>query len=330
MSQFLDIDDSILVKNLLLNERSQLSVGGSGDADKILGEERINILTPSDRLEQSQCKFIIPQPGLCVKTRELVTNQKIFINLCKADDVPEPDEYFTDEQICDILRDGSEEEVKDIRIPMSIGEKHLEPDNSGKTCPVFDIIINTNFFTQKVLTSETYRTFLIVVLIEAVDEKFKMELEKNDYVILQHKRSMGKLNPQLVKSRPRIKELKGKVTTTTSSSSPSLLVEPAKIPTSSNNNNKMLVEELDAKDLELECSIMQVSKDLAEAEIKLPNLKNHKKLFVTLGADRIIVDSPVGQLDVFVPLDIHQEKSKATFSVATGLLKLHLPLVIKP
>jgi len=325
MSQFLDIDDSILVKNLLLTDRAQLTAGGGGDANKALGEERINILTPSDRLEQSQCKFIIPQPGLCLKTRELVTNHKIFINLCKADDVPDPEEYFTDEQIYDILKEGSEEEVKDIRIPMSIGEKHLESDNSGKTCPVFDIVINSSFFNQKVLTSETYRTFLMVVIIEAVEEKFKMELEKQDYVILQHKKCIGKLNPQLVKSRPRIKELKGKVTSATSLP----LVETTKI-LSSSNNNRMLVEEIDAKDLQLECCITQVSKDLAEAEIKLPNLKNHKKLLVTLGADRIIVDSPVGQLDIFVPLDIHQEKSKATFSVATGVLKLQLPLVIKP
>jgi len=156
-------------------------------------------------------------------------------------------------------------------------------------------------------------------------------VDKTDYVILQHKKCIGKLNPHLVKNRPRIKELKGgKVTTTTSSSS--LLVEPAKIlsSSSSNTNSRMLVEEIDTKDLELDCCITQVSKDLAEAEIKLPNLKNHKKLLVTLGADRIIVDSPVGQLDIFVPLDIHQEKSKATFSVATGLLKLHLPLVLKP
>ncbi len=67
---------------------------------------------------------------MCIKTRELITNHKVFINLCKSDDVPEPDEYFTDEQLGNILSNGSDDEVDDIRLPMSLGEKHIENDKS--------------------------------------------------------------------------------------------------------------------------------------------------------------------------------------------------------
>jgi len=65
-----------------------------------------------------------------VKTREITTQHKVFINLCKSDDVPEPDDYFTDDQIAHILANGSDDEVSDIRLPMSIGEKHIEKDKS--------------------------------------------------------------------------------------------------------------------------------------------------------------------------------------------------------
>jgi hypothetical protein len=51
---------------------------------------------------------------------------------------------------------------------------------------------------------------------------------------------------------------------------------------------------------------------------------------VTLGADRIVVDTPVGSLDVFVPVDIHQEESRAEFNMDTDTLTLHLPLIVKP
>lgn len=65
-------------------------------------------------------------------------------------------------------------------------------------------------------------------------------------------------------------------------------------------------------------------------DILLITQRNPKKLTVTVGADRIIVDSPVGSLDVFVPLDIHQEECRAEFNVESEILSLHLPLVVKP
>jgi len=42
------------------------------------------------------------------------------------------------------------------------------------------------------------------------------------------------------------------------------------------------------------------------------------------------VDSPVGSIDVFVPMDIHQEESKAEYNLESNVLRLHLPLVTKP
>jgi len=327
MANFLDVDESIIARNLRFGNPSDetgndvLFPGSSS----IGGHHQPHIYTPSERLAQSQCKFIIPQPGICIKTREAVTNHKVFINLCKSDDVPEPDEYFTDDQLANILSTGSDDEVGDVRLPMSLGEKHFEKDKTGEQCPVFEVIINTVFFEKKIMTSDMYRTFLIVVTIEGLEEKFKMELDKNNYVVLQHKKCVGKLNPQLVKDKPRIKEVK--------SSSPRI-TEIGEIRRQATNNGnsgkKALVEEIDAKELKLDFTITQVSKDLAKAEIKLPDLKNSKKVNVTLGADRIIVDSPVGQLDIFVPLDIHQEDSKAEFNVETNMLILHLPLVVKP
>jgi hypothetical protein len=71
------------------------------------------------------CMVII---GLCIKTRETVTGQKVFINLCTSIDVPEPDEYYTDEQMSQALHEGTDEEVEAVRMPMSIGEKHIEKD----------------------------------------------------------------------------------------------------------------------------------------------------------------------------------------------------------
>jgi len=57
---------------------------------------------------------------------------------------------------------------------------------------------------------------------------------------------------------------------------------------------------------------------------------NPKKLSLTLGADRIILESPVGSLDIFVPFDIHQEKCRAEYNPEKETLTLQMPLMVKP
>jgi len=124
---------------------------------------------------------------------------------------------------------------------------------------VFDVVINKEFFDRKILVYEMYRTFLVVVMIEGLEEKFKIELDKDDYIILSHKKSMGKLNPHFVRNKPAIKELKTPIGIDLISGNSSI-------------SKKALVEEINTEEVQLECNIIQVSSDLAKAEIKLPNL----------------------------------------------------------
>lgn len=77
----------------------------------------------------------------------------------------------------------------------------------GVSCQAYDIIINTTFYKEKILTSNLYWTFLCVVSMEALDEKHKVDLEKNDYVVMKHKACHGKPQPQFVRDKARIREV---------------------------------------------------------------------------------------------------------------------------
>jgi len=68
--------------------------------------------------------------GLCVKTRNITEGDKIFMNLCISDDVPEPDLDLSDQELAEVLSDGTSEEMQNIRFPMSVGNKHVEIDKS--------------------------------------------------------------------------------------------------------------------------------------------------------------------------------------------------------
>lgn len=69
--------------------------------------------------------------GVCVKTKDLKTGQKFFINFCHSDDVPEPQLYYSDDELRKILSCGTDGEIDNVRIPISIGEKNVVTD-TGK------------------------------------------------------------------------------------------------------------------------------------------------------------------------------------------------------
>jgi len=324
MDTFLEVNEGYLENKLRLidvdpSDKSEPEfIWPAGPAPKIL--------TPSQRQEAAQCKFVIPNPGMCIKTRDEKTGKKVFVNLCHSEDVPEPQVHLTDQELADILDGGSNNEVDDIRFPMSIGDKRDEVDKAGKPSFACDCIVNAKFFRTKLLQSKVYQTFLIVVALEGIDEKHKMELDKNGYTILQNTKSYGKLTPQFLKSKANIREI--------DSSEP--LVGPglkSKSTTLSAANSKSstnsLIEVVSSKS-NLDITIIQVSEELAKAQIQFPPMRDPKKLEVEFGADRIIVNSPVGSLDVFVPLDIYQEKSKAEFNLATNILTLTIALFVMP
>lgn len=125
-----------------------------------------------------------------------------------------------------------------------------------------EVILNTNFFEQRMLGSEVYRTFVVVISMEGIDEKHKLNLEKSNYTILSNKKSVGKLNPHFVKAKPSIREL-----ASTGSNLSSNITN-----SSGTEQTKKLVEELATNESQLDFHITQFSNVAAKAEIKVPKL----------------------------------------------------------
>ncbi|PIO40874.1 hypothetical protein AB205_0205510, partial [Aquarana catesbeiana] len=88
-------------------------------------------------------KQIRPQPGFCIKTHTS-KKEKIFINICKSSQIPAaPD--LSEQELVTILES---DDPSGYRVPMSIGEPHVEVDNSGSGCTAYDIVINSSFFDK--------------------------------------------------------------------------------------------------------------------------------------------------------------------------------------
>jgi hypothetical protein len=74
-------------------------------------------------------------------------------------------------------------------IPLLIKPIRNTEDKSGSKAIVCDVIINSDFYVNKISCSELYKTFLITVTLETIEkDKYKGLIDKNDWVVLRNKK----------------------------------------------------------------------------------------------------------------------------------------------
>ena len=193
---FLDVQPELLT--------DQLSVVG-GAAERELSD----LTMPAEaaaRQRRSDALEIVPKPAICCKTRD-AAGAKVFVNVCTSTEIPAPRD-LNESQLREILQDESK--AADFRVPMSLGEAHKELDKSGEPCVAYDVVIHPRFFA-KLDSSLLFKTFFVTVMIEAIEGKFGIELDKNQWVTMRNKLYMGKMPKHYVRrgDLPMVQEFAG-------------------------------------------------------------------------------------------------------------------------
>ncbi|KAH9525176.1 PIH1 domain-containing protein 1 [Bulinus truncatus] len=304
------------------------------DSSLLAGEENVlendflkHLLLNQDNIRQQQKKaghegiptvIIKPNPGMCMKTRT-VNGEKVFINICYSENVPEPKD-LTDDELLKVLE--SEDPTK-FRIPMSIGEPHAELDKSGEGCTAYDVVVNPNFLA-KIKNNELFKTFFLTIMCEGIESKYDVLL-KRDWIFLKNRKSIGKLIEQHIrtKSTPLIVDMEGD----------QLPVEQPE--------KRNLIEEIHKQDEELNKKapepVFSIIQEPAEgypeflvAEIALPNIKTAESLTLNIGEDRLLLTtrSHVYYMDIFLPFDLLQVECGAQFNRESKILTVTMP--VKP
>lgn len=172
---FLDVNDSILTKNLTLPE----------------------IAAQANLLKQIDSKpFLIiqPAPGICIKTKT-DGGEKVFINLCTSDKIPAPEDISIEK-----LYQIQLEEEQDFLIPLSIGSERLESDKGGSPCITYDVALSVKYF-EKCQQKKEFLYFTISVIIDSIVVKSNRTLNVDDYTILKNRKVMGKLQQHRIENR---------------------------------------------------------------------------------------------------------------------------------
>ncbi|XP_061176430.1 PIH1 domain-containing protein 1-like [Saccostrea echinata] len=260
---------------------------------------------------------VLPKPGFCLKTKK-ENGEKVFINVCQAENVPQPKE-ITEEELLKLLES---EDPFGFRVPMSIGEPHAEIDKSGQGCTAYDVVIHPGFM-EKMKDSEIFKTFFLSVTLEGLEEKYSIALSR-DWVILKNRKSVGRLQEQNVRtqSKPVIMEMGDQ----SMSGLGKPLIQEMDTP------KPLSQEELRARGQKPEFRIIQEPPeghpDFLVAEISLPHVKMANTLTIDVGEDRLVLETRSNKyyLDIYLPYLLIQEDCVAQFNRKTRILTLTLPV----
>lgn len=188
---------------------NSLRLGESGEDEqsallneflKVYGDQSLP-KEDSNGVEQN-FKVVEPVPQMCIKSKAN-DGSKVFLNICTADHIPNPKDITEDE----LIKLIESEDPSQYRVPMSLGEPHVEVDKSGNGCTAYDIVISLKF-CEKIKANETFMIFFMMIIMEGIDNKYNVTLSR-DWIKLKNKKHMGKIQRQHIRtsSKPWIQEV---------------------------------------------------------------------------------------------------------------------------
>ncbi|BFF94560.1 PIH1 domain-containing protein 1 [Drosophila madeirensis] len=263
--------------------------------------------------------------GFCVKSFKVNSNEKFFINVCQAPEVPAPEDV-TEEELIAILESPT---PGSFRVPMSISDPRQTKDRSNNTVDVCDIAINPQFLV-KLQKSQLFKNFFQQLSAEALSEKYNVQISMEKTIILNNRKFMGTLVSHRVRNAD-VKHVQ------------SVTGNPAAVePTKDKQPPSKLIQEIDAKHAaeirksrqteELQYKLRAQIRDDAvheiHAEIYLPNCVSSHEVNLDVGEDRILVESKKhGYLfDKFVNYRLQQDRARALFDKTSKMLQVRIPV----
>ena len=287
----------------LYNVSSKLEGMNDEEIQQFYQELLIKSQDEGDAKSSVPYSSVKPTPGRCVKTKNVQTKEKVFINICTSSTIPTPSNISENDLIKILENLDDPDEMVDYKIPMSVGESHAEVDNKGNGCTAYDIVISPNFL-HTILNSKIFFGFFMSVVFEALLNKYNVELERN-WILLKTKKFLGRLDTQNVRTQKLIEEIPPK---------------------------KPLISEVQGTSIKKpQCEIIcepEIDPNFLVAEVNLSGISSAKSIVLDVGEDRIVLHTrpQMYELDIFLPYNLIQEDCGSQFNVDSHILTITMPI----
>lgn len=137
---------------------------------------------------------VTPEAGFVIKTCEVESGRKVFINVCSSDRIAAPggwanglmpDEVASALEKLDAARASGEDagasmsshEVEALRFPLACGPPRLDTDKKGAPCTSIDIIVNTDVL-RAAQAARRLKHFLVQTFLGWAGKKLAAELDE--------------------------------------------------------------------------------------------------------------------------------------------------------
>jgi hypothetical protein len=133
--------------------------------------------------------------GFCIKTREVGSERKFFVNICHTDAIPAPKD-ISEKELSEILES---DEISEFRVPMSIGEVRTEKDKKNEEAKAADVAVHPSFF-NKIEQSQLFKSFFITIVFEGLKDKYGIVCN-DEKIILKNRKAFGTLQMHRIQQR---------------------------------------------------------------------------------------------------------------------------------
>ncbi|KAG5674809.1 hypothetical protein PVAND_004756 [Polypedilum vanderplanki] len=304
-------------------------------------DEQLNEMFTESKLQaQAPFKMVRPFPGLCLKAFKKGTKHKFFINICHTDEIPAPKD-ITETELHKLIENQN---ATDFKVPLSVTKPRDCKDKNGNDAVVSDVAVNTDFFKKKIKHGDgLFYHFLITLIFESFEQKYKIELDTTNFVLLQNRLCFDKLVEHQIYNRD-VKtvenyhkvQAQNQIIGADGSENIKLSVDQPK-----KASNKKLIEEISSSPYQTIRKSISTDKmrepehrlfeDRDEfnrkkliAEFYLPDVLDISELSLEANDDRILLESQKRdyKFDGFLPFKINEKKTNAEFDQERMILKI--------
>lgn len=95
-----------------------------------------------------------------------------------------------------------DQNASDFKVPLSVTKPRDGKDKSGNKALISDVAVNTEFFNKKIKRGDgLFYQFLITLVFESIEQKYKIEIDTTNFVQLQNRACIDKLVEHQIYSR---------------------------------------------------------------------------------------------------------------------------------
>ena len=123
----------------------------------------LNIIKPQEATQSGPKSLLITPSPLYVLKLFNTDGKKIFLNITTHDKIPNPEPKTEEEMFIlmnQVFSDADDQTMVDYRIPMSIGEPHMEVDNRSEMSTAYDVIVHEEFGKMTQSSEAHFQFFL--------------------------------------------------------------------------------------------------------------------------------------------------------------------------